>query len=402
MEAMTEWERWAQNMRLQFTTALLGGRLLTMPKQILSLPAELGAVPGNQAVNLTRALKYMGEFKNVLWRKVQKGAADKNLLEGTKTADLISKHAPWIWRRHGGEPEVAELDVRGFSGLAKKIRINGRPLGEVALMGLKRFDLMTVATGFQVAYDAVYEIEMNKSGDPTKADVRAGEFAGDMIRDFHPPSLTVERNYAQRGSELIKGAMPFSGQTQKNLQMFQYRVLMPLAQAYKKGGAPSVMRALVEKKGDLDTSIAQRAVYMAAVPALVMGFLARRRPPDEVEAMQDLILYPLSSVPIIGPAILFGSMYGDREPAMTPSYLSFAATTISVLHDVASKEIDLSGKTGRDSLRAIDMWTGLPDALLQIARIASKKMVVEGMSLEDITAEDYLEIMGARIKEPRE
>jgi len=334
---------------------------------------------------------------NVLTKMAARGAADRTLLDGTKTAALIDKWAPWIWQRHGGEPEIQELSARGFRGLARKIRIGGRPIGEVALMGLKRFDLWTVAVGFQVAYDSIYEMEMRRHGDDAKAERRAGKMAAKMIRDFHPPSLIHERSNIQTSHEFIRALTPFSGQRFKNLQAYQYHVLMPLAQAYEKGGFQGAWNALWHRGDDYNPSVGQKALFMAAIPAIVMGFLMRRRPPTEEEFWKDLIAYPISSFPVLGPAVTFSLLYGEREPAMTPTFLHVAENLISVASDISEGEIDLAGKTGKDALRGLALWTGLPDVVLQFGRTTVKKMIVDGKDVTELTPADYLEMVQARI-----
>jgi hypothetical protein len=346
-----------RDVRNRFTLAMLGGRAMTMAKQSVSIFNYMALMSGalsprfmmeaaknamvlngviikNASINLQRAAD--GSYQQLGYR---------HLFEGHRLHNMLKEMAPIIYARHGN-PETAEFEEHGFRGVLG-IKIKGIPLGTVAMGGITLFDMTTIGTAWLTGYEYIMNKEIEGGTEASEASRIASETVSQMISDSQPPSLPHERTMAQTDSELLKAHFPFSGQTMINWQNWIYGVLTPSVQMIAKGRFGDLF-----KKDGHYSPVAQRLAFGFMVPAIMLGFLSRRRwPKDKEELVLDMLLYPLSQVPVFGASGAYGLSSGYRGVRFEPIYLKVGNDVMRSMIDIANH---LSGRQRFDQKRKDD------------------------------------------------
>jgi len=394
LEPLSPGEIFLKDARNRFQNALLGFRLATMPKQAVSLSHAMSLIPGGIR-NIPLATQNGLELLRIMAGNRRSEIGEQHKLSGHPVFELLQKHNPAILRRYG-EAEIEEINAAGARGLGKKIKVNGKALGVRALEGLRDWDAWTVGVSWYTAFQVIRDAELAKNPSNIEAaETKAAEFASDVVDRTQPASIPFQRSFAETGREYLRAMIPFSGQRIRNFNEYQ-SMLGAMADAMKDGGLAGVGKALFSKRAEYDTPLVQKAMWGAALPAVAMFFLMYRRPPNDDEYAKMMIMYPLTSIPILGPTLTFSMMYEERDPSFTPVYLQMASDLIAVMSDVFTDEVDLKGKTGRDLLRAIAEWTAFPDVILQLGRELGVE-IVDGFDIHDITVKDIARILQLRI-----
>jgi len=163
-----------------------------------------------------------------------------------------------------------------------------------------------------VTVTAVYTTARDASLAEGKTQEEAIAFAEHVVRKSQPPTTVSERNLMQTSNEYVRSAIPFSGQLFKNLNMYLYDIVMPVIGAYK--GQDGSRLAKMAESGKTLWNTKRTVLFAVAVPSVVLGMIARRRPQEDLgEVMLDLFAYPLATFPLLGAGISRGLQGYDSD-----------------------------------------------------------------------------------------
>lgn len=288
--------------------------------------AVTNAIRQNSNINIKRAVN--GEYKT-------KGY--QHWVEGTRllwTDSDGTRHG--LWADHAqhilnsmGNPITGDVVTHGHTGMwATKVK--GVAIGDMALNGIQIVDMQTVSSVWLTLYDSVFDAEMQKHGDPVKAENKAASEANYNIAKTQPPRSQHDRPQALTRSEGFRSLFPFSGQTMQLWQMWVNDVVRPLNNIIKTGDWSKLVSGT-----EYESGLGKRLLIGFAIPALFLGAKARRRPPTKEEALQDILIYPWATMPGLGGVIQYTLQNETNYAEIELAHLRLVNQTIDLLGDVS-------------------------------------------------------------------
>lgn len=406
--------------RTKASMALIGGRLTTIPRAMASGFTALARMPGGSFKNIANYAKHFRKIASVMARNSTKADSGMDLLKGLMVTlsdgseisveEALMEWYPQIFLRHP-DPIMEDQNQMGMTGFSAKRfpkyipMIGGARVGNVQVGGVKDADLLTVVSSWLTAFDAWKGVNSSLGLSSKESDSRAAYEATDNVTKSQPSSLPHERNALQQSNEYVRGMIILSGFTMNNWQFFQTDVIGPLVKSartgYKEGGSMGVVRAGLKAMGEKKESQNPMWYKLAmgfAVPGLAMGLIARRRPPDKREMIADMLLYPLSSFPIIGNAITNSVLYGGAFQ-VTPVYVEFANKVIGSMSMILNW--DFNEHSIDESLELIAMWNGFSTYMTGVTANAVR-LIANGDGLKFFEAPTLRDTFNLKIMPTRE
>jgi len=245
--------------------------------------------------------------------------ASVSVLEG---ADLVAKHDHK--QLYGYSNPLMEYSGLTAPGLLSKIRVGGNTLAQKLMMPNTLLDAVARITAWNAFYKAEYSRMLDDGqNDPAILEAEAARFARREIRSTQPSVSPFDKSLMQTDSELAKMFVPFSSGTQPVFQAYMLDGVIPFLQATKSGlkhGDWSAMGDIFTGNGEIKSTLLNRITFGVVLPALMYGFISRRRLPEEREAWSDVITYPFKLIPAGGYAIstVIANAIGGNENRMQP------------------------------------------------------------------------------------
>jgi tRNA A37 methylthiotransferase MiaB len=373
-EVMSDHDRFFAFSRQAFTMAMLGFRPTVWIAQLLSKPTfyalfKGGMLPSTMMQDFSNTTT-LGRIMNTnFWenKKRQVTGAYKtegflHYMEGSRLLwtdengqmqGLWPKYARHILESHGN-PVTGDIIQHGFKGFLG-LTWRGVSVGEMALEGITLMDGVTVGSTWLTAFDIVVKKEMDKHGDKDRAEREAARVANDFIAKTQPPRTQFERPKALTGREGFKLLFPFSGQTMQNWQIWMNEVARPSIRAVSHGNFSAFFRG----KTEYESGIAQRLMMAFLIPAIGMGFRARRRRPTEEELIKDIMFYPIANIPAIGGTIQYMFVHDADWASIEMMHTRVLNNSIRAVYDIA-KAVTGEKKFDKRSLRNFEEALAIP------------------------------------------
>lgn len=373
-QVMSDHDRFFAWARQSFTMAMLGFRPMVWIAQLASRPTFYSLLKGGlspstimqditNTATLTRILgtnslenrkrAHTGQWKEEGYVHWLEGSRLLWTDENGEQQGLWPKYAQHILESHGN-PATGDVVPHGFKGVLG-IEHKGVPIGELAMEGVTIFDMLTVGPVWLTTFDMVVGKEMKKHGDLDRAEREAARLANDIVAKTQPPRTQFQRPAALTGSEGFKLLFPFSGQTMQNWQIWNNEVVRPSIRAV----ASKDFGAFFKGKTEYESGIAQRLALAFVVPALFMGFRARRRKPTEEEMIKDIMFYPISSIPAIGGTLQYMFVHDADYASVEQAHTHIINNTLTALYDIA-KAATGDKKFDKMSIRNLEDALAIP------------------------------------------
>lgn len=380
-EAVKNFEKVLRPIRTHFNASILMFRVATMLKQLPSMLAFMGELPSLRH-NFTPMMGNMLSVFKMMVYNGRFGGGSTHLLEGHPALEAMRRFAPQLLVRFA-DPDLQDLDQRGWRKGFGSIKVNkwgmpdenGKPIGVWGTAGIRNVDMFVVASSWYTAFEYIKGVELAKGNvSQVEAEHRAAAEASRIIRETQPPSTVFERTMWQTGSEWKRALTPFSGQLFNYYQLYTNKIIKPVYAAVKQGDAGLLKKELTQQglRGEYNTAIWQKALFSAVLPSMVMGYFFRRRLPEEEEWWADILLFPLMSVPVLGPLLANRIMYGWRDIEAGSIYGDIVTSIVRPIGDVAT--LDVGKQTFIDTFEAVAVWQRLPQTFVKLVEVVGGQL----------------------------
>ena len=358
-------EPYLRTLRFNMQMSLLGAR----PKSVLTQPVSfinaLSEIPSGWTFYAFG--QFTSALKSMMSHPLDALSGRLNPFDGYEQWELLKRLDPYTAQRYR-EPYRQDIEASlGKKGLMNK-EVHGRPLYEWMLGMFRNFDLLSVIPVWNTAYEAEFARLRNSMPEPEAQKLAVSE-ARRVVGLTQAPGSQLERNIAQMSNEWVRGFLMFTSEPLKSWQYWRNHIVGDLARAYNRagGGQVGVQKMLtVFWTGEPGkTSIKRRIFFQCVAPAMVMGYLFRRRLPEWDEWWTDLLGYNISKAPVIGPYIQTRMLYDWRDASLAPNYLDWGTRMGQVLGDTLTGEVN--ERTVKDLSRALSDPVGIPAILVEDA-----------------------------------
>jgi len=288
----------ANIIRKNASSYLIGGKITSILRQVLSFPKALALDP----MMIPIAIKNLASYPvfSPMYRKMEADVFEKSNMMKARNFDRA----------------VSEL--RRLVPLRKQLR--GQTLwSEKALTWLKYADRHTAILAWKTSYDLAAGKGMKEKD--------AIRWADEVVRRTQSMGNAVDLPAFFRGGTFEKLLTTFENDSNQNYNFWRYEV----AGEYKAGHIGLGM-------------VGYRMFMSYVLPAMLMGVIGRGRLPEDFEEVaMDQITFPLSSV------VLFGRMASSLIQGFTPG---------STMVDVPLREFTKSGNPVLKTARFAAAMTG--------------------------------------------
>lgn len=403
MTVMGSGERALAEIRSRATLAMLGYRITSIATQTLSLPTGWSMF-ATRPKDIVRSL---GVLRRGLTHPHEAGSLAKPFqrepLKGMPEYDEMIKDWPDI-RYRSFDPDYKDMQnrggmwsVMGDGPMAKPAKGAFQKFFKHALDGMKYTDMVIFTSIYSSAKKHQLELLEGKvaRGEMTdeQANKEAADFARQAVDKTQNPSNMSQRSLMQKESEWMKALNPFSGQRFINFNLYAFDVLYPIIQAVSEakgiGNVGAVFKGLYDHKRQL--------AFAWAVPALMMGMIYRRRPPeDDDEVLTDLLVYQFSSMPVIG-QVLQAMKTGEYktyayDPTIVGNLYRAVINTAEAILKLNDPKAKFTVKDANDARKVVSILTRSPDYVNQ---------VIQNFATETFTDEwskdSFIKIMNLRV-----
>jgi len=272
------------------------------------------------------------------------------------------------------DPVYADLSEAMGNHFYNKV-FKGLPIREWLFMGQRLFDQVTRVSAWGAAFDSEVARLQSDGMSEAEAEKQAFRFAEDVLGKTQPGTTPLEKVGAQTGNELVRMAIPYTGQLMKNFNYIRTEVVRPLRRAFEASkGKPTSERIAVMYETFVSSneyssrSIARKIFFSNVLPVLAFGLIARGRIPEDWEEMgRDIVGYNISSQPIIGPVISMYMLHQGWDRGHSPMYLGFTEEMGKAVDTVIENDPD--GKDWKEigsKFLYATRYAGLPAQLLRI------------------------------------
>jgi len=337
-------------------SAFMSGNVWSVANQMLSLPAAFAFIPARDISNAIQTFATL--------------TASNLSDESNPVVALIAKHAPHILKR---APNQAVEDILSTSstllaksGMGGKTTFGVKTLIEYGFKPMQHFDMAITMSLWHTAFMSKMREAQKQGLSPDRMEIVAKNFANKVVRRSQNPSVYSERGLAQTRSEYLKSLTPFSGQAfaamKANLAM-----VYPLIKGYEAGGWAGLTKAMM--KESMTPENWKKIAFYNVIPAMLFVLISKRGElPDEDELMKGIIMYPLLSVPVLGP-VLWGSVVSGFVGGDTTLLASALKNAGKLAKDLAEiPENGFGSKELGSAMRGAAQVTGIPLQPLRIAQ----------------------------------
>jgi len=251
--------RMSKYVRHKSMVYLLNHNLLISGKQWISMFQAMAANKDVGAAMLKNMPTLTSDFKTV-----EKEVKDKSRLVRVRDFD----------REFQRKIDAQSVD-RTLKG---KTRVD-----ENAVKWIKTVDNFTVVMTWKSLYDTATKVD-KKTGEPKMTEAEAVKYADKWVARTQPMGDAVDLPDFFRGGELAKVLTSFQRMPNQVYNLIAHDIV----------GA--------SRRGDITkTEAGRRALVSLVLPALIFGLIKRGRPQKDLkEITEDVILYPLGVLPILG------------------------------------------------------------------------------------------------------
>ncbi len=344
MEPMQDWEIAFRKARVNFQWAAIVLNAPSVIRQTISGWNAQADVPG-----IMTPFKYWGLYAKNMASVVTKARAkvDGDALDNASELESLRHTRGWkLMRKYNSQQIAGSFDIVDTELIAiseqsvRSLRVGKWLNIKDALMFPQRiFDMAGRVTAFEIAWD-YKNAELRKQGlSEEEAGKKAAEYADDITNRANNPVSAHNMNLAQTGSEMMRSLIPFTGQ---QMVMFDYtrnHIIRPLKQAWEAGNNTSeslrnMMDVLfINPPQGTDTTVVRKIAFTLIVPALALGWVARggfQRKWEDVA--KDLIMYNLTLVPVLGPAIATAMFANTAVKTGVPMYTELITSITDIAH----------------------------------------------------------------------
>ena len=343
-----------------FYASVFPWNVFTVPTQLTSLSngwAEAGLSP----TVVGQSMKYLGNIAAHVTKNMSrfKSGQVSHILSGLDMYEEAKRLVPSLMRRF----PIAEADTyrRNQSFLSRHLKGYDKMIEEGQLF-MELGDMGAVLP----TWKALFEENKNrmaiehKDWNASRIEQEAANAAYDAVVQSQNPSTQTEKSLWQTGSPMAKAMIPFSGQTFVLLHNLINDVALPLHNAIQEKGLARGVKDVVLRKQFL-AKYAGRFV----IPAILMGMIARRRPPEDwQEVAKDIAVYPFTTVPVIGNMIWASMFLGWKDGGPVSFYETLAKDATDLIKNAAALQWDQ--KDTEKLTRTAGLAVGFPQAIIRI------------------------------------
>lgn len=332
----------------------------------------------NTGISLTNVLKNSYEaFKD---------GGFHGALKGVEVWEDMKAYAPSLTRRLSN-PDLESQKRRLKEGYIGRMFPSIRKMIDRGNIIMEGGDQIVIMATWKTVFDIQVEKIGRENSSLRERAIKeiAGAKATEAVMSSQSPTLVAEKSLAQTGSSLEKAQFPFSGQAFTVLRGMVKNFVVPIATALQK--SDSVGSAVVNVgKTIASKQVASKFLLAWVLPALMMGTVARRRPPkDEKEVVLDLLCYPFASVPFIGNMIWASVAMGWDRGGPISFYQDLAESITKTIKGGIQGEPDYNSFA-----KVAAMITGTPMAVNRIVKTAIEQYGSRDSSFDSDYALKYL------------
>jgi hypothetical protein len=304
--------------------ATLTGNLPSGLRQGVSFWDAMALLPASQVFEGVK--QYVRMFGKIGQVMAQSGG-DTSLLINPLESDIAYKTAEQLGSRHiHAFWQISAQDIiseGGSQGVWSK-KIGAMSLQDWAGSMQRWHD----STTRMAIWWTAYQYKLNKEGATQE---EAFRYAEDLTLRTQPAADISERVGLQTGPEWQRTLAMYQSQLLKRTQLYRTEIIRPMMREWNKGTDPidSIMRvsdALLTGRAipDGHGPIAKRFFFMSVMPSIALGMIMRGGPPkDWKQFANDMLMFNITAIPILGPLVSFKMMYGVFEESGAQVYYNF-------------------------------------------------------------------------------
>jgi hypothetical protein len=297
---------------------------------------------------------------------------DWHVLQGTEAYGLMKKYAKYLLVRNGSLQTVNEVLAGDQPALAKRWQIFNKGIAEWGVMPLADMENWSVATGWMTAFDAASNYYTLKGMGAMEAERSAAEYANKVMLKTQSTPNPHEKSLFERESEWVTNIAPFSSYFFKLYGHIQQDIFLPLLRS---DSLQMAGKQMIGGDGKLIPGTFQQILFSFVIPAMLSGLINRRRPPDEEEFWQDMMVYGMSGVPVLGSPFAFSIMSG-QDVKMGLLGLQPITWTLDAAKEVYRAENKLDAT--EPATKALAAWTGMPQTIALAIQVMTKAAFSKG------------------------